>query len=101
MSSHFEDLWEQCENFHKDNSGEAGVQNAIESLSLKINLYKALDSQKEISGDEMQKMKSRVLGEIILAITCLSYKDNINVFEALGLALQYRNIELMDKKYPI
>jgi hypothetical protein len=97
----FEDLWNKCEGFQKDASANTQVQQITDELVLKINLYKVIDAKQEIPEEERQKVKSRILGEILLAITCLSFKDNINIYESLSLALQYRSIDHYDKKYPI
>ena len=98
---HFEELWELCENFHKEATDMTDIQNVIAALFLKVNLYKSLDAQKDIVGEEMQKVKSRTMGEIVLALTCLSLKDNINVYEALGTALQLRSVDHYNKKHPL
>jgi len=95
---HFEELWEKCENFHKDANLGASVQSVLDELMMKINLYKVLVEKKEISETEYQTIKSRTLGEILLTLTNLSLKENINVFEALGVALQYRNVDQNNRK---
>jgi len=100
MTVHFEDLWDQCEKFHQENSANLELQPILDALMMKVSLYKALNAQKDIPGEEMQKVKSRTLGEIVLALTCITLKDNINVFEALATALQYRTIDVLDKKHP-
>jgi hypothetical protein len=93
MASHFEELWEQCENFQKDATALNDVQHIIDELMLKINLYKAIDAKQEIPAEDRQKVKSRTLGEILLTLTALSLKDNVNVYEALNIALQYRSAD--------
>lgn len=92
MTFHFEDLWEKSENFQKEMviTNNSTIQNIIEELILKINLYRIIDSKKEILEEERQTIKSRILGEILLTITALSLKDNINVYESLNSALQAR-----------
>lgn len=93
---HFEELWEKCEEFHKK---EGDISPSFDELLLKINLYKVIDLKSEIPEEERQKIKSRTFGEILLNLTELSLKDNINVFEALSVALQYRTIENYSQKY--
>jgi hypothetical protein len=90
MAIHFEELWEKCENMHKDLGSGDSVANVIDELAMKINLYKLLDGKTEITEEERQKIKSRTLGEILLTLTNLSLKDNINVFESLSIAQQMR-----------
>lgn len=90
---HFEDLWEKCEQLHKQMDADVPVSSIMDELAMKINLYKVIDSKGEVSTDEMKKAKSRTLGEILLTLTHLSLKDDINVFEALSVAQQYRDAE--------
>lgn len=93
MPISFEELWVKCEDFQKEATQNVEVQTIIDELALKLSLYKAMDAKTEISLPERQKVKSRVLGEILLTLTCLSLKDNINVYEALNMALMYRSLE--------
>lgn len=92
MADHFEELWVRSENFQKDAGKISDVAVLLEELSLKLTLYKAIDTKKEIPEEDRQKVKSRLLGEILLTLTGLSFKDNINVYEALNIALQYRSL---------
>jgi len=98
MSMHFEKLWEKAEEFQKDGSANTTVQQMIEELMMKISLYKAIDSKTEIPEEDRAKVKSRTLGEILLTLTALSLKDNINVYESLNMALQYRSLDFYVRK---
>ena len=93
---HFEELWEKCEELHK----EAGtsISSSLMELDLKFSLYKKIDVQ-GFSNEEVEKIKSRVLGEILLTIANISLIDNINVYQALNEALQFRSIEYYNEKY--
>lgn len=88
---HFEELWEACEKLHTDKEG--AVVSIVEEINMKLNLYKAVELKKEIPANERAKVKSRIMGEILLSLTHLSLKDNINVFESLSLAQQFRSLE--------
>jgi hypothetical protein len=99
MLTHFEDLWNQCENLHQEIVLNENSAQILEELILKINLYKALDQKQEIPETELQTIKSRTMGEILLTLTKLSLKDNLNVYEALSVALQWRSIDHYNKKY--
>lgn len=96
---HFEELWEKCENLQKEINSNDSSQEIINELILKINLYKAIDAKIEMSEEDRTKIKSRTLGEILLTLTGLSFKDNINVYEVLNIALQYRSIAYYNSKY--
>ena len=90
---HFEELWNDCENFFTQSSGlDIPLDNLSEELSMKFRLYQTIDAKNELSQEERQQAKSRVLGEVILTLTLLSAKDNINVYEALATALQFRQM---------
>lgn len=95
---HFENLWEKCENLHKE-TGNNSVDSSIQELSLKIELYKTLNNKKDLPVSDKEKIKSRLMGEILLTITNISLVDNINVYQALDEALKFRTIEHLSSKY--
>lgn len=95
---HFEELWEKCEELHKE-MGQSDNAVLLEELAMKVSLYKAIDAKPEIPEEDRQKAKSRALGEILLTLTHMSLQDNINVFEALGVAFQYRSAAHFSQKY--
>ena len=72
---HFEDLWEFCENHYKFN--DAIYKEVLNELLMKVNLYKTISTQ-SISEEELNKAKAFIFGEILLSLTILSKKDNIN-----------------------
>lgn len=92
MTLHFEELWESCEKSHQETSKNDNISSIVDELMMKLNLYKLIDKKTEISKEDQQKIKSRTVGEILLTLTNLSLKDNINVFEALNIALQYHTL---------
>lgn len=95
---HFEELWEKCETLHKE-AGASSSASLASELSLKLDLYKVLDLKDDLTEQEKQKIKSRVLGEILLTITNISLVDNINVYQALDEALKFRSIEYFSSKH--
>lgn len=90
---HFEELWVKCEDLFKSTNDSTSVSSIMDELSMKINLYKLIDSKVDITPEERQKVKSRTMGEILLTLTQLSLKENIDVFECLSIAQQYRSSE--------
>lgn len=92
MAIHFEELWEACELFNKDKKDET-ISSLIDELEYKIALYKAIDKKKDIPKEEVIKIKSRTLGEILLSLTNISLIDEINVYDSLNQALQYRKVK--------
>ncbi len=89
--THFEDLWEMCETAHK-NSGSFTHPLDIDELIMKIGLYQSFSKKINISEEEMQKVKSRIFGEILFFLTDLSIRDNVDVFKALLDALKSRQV---------
>lgn len=98
MSMHFENLWETCEQLHQEKND---VQLILDEVAMKLDLYRKIDQKSEISSDDKEKIKSRMLGEILLTITKLSLTDNINVFAALATAYKHHNIDQLSKKYSV
>ena len=96
---HFEDLWEKCENYHKDHSNNDSLDFIFDNLHLKINLLKSLLQKENLPVEEAQQAKKVLLGEIIFTLTSLSLKENINVFDALNTVLHYNTIQNLSKKY--
>ena len=93
MPIHFENLWEKCEKLHLDESNnEMDSQSILDELAMKINLYRSVDQKTEVPPEELKIIKSRLLGEILLTITNISLKDNIDVFEALMMAYNYHSL---------
>lgn len=101
MTVHFENLWEKCEQLHQDFVEKDEVQTIINELLMKLNLYKAFDEKAEIPKEEIEKIKSRTFGEILLTLTNLSLKDRINVFDALGTAYKYRAVQHYSEKHEV
>lgn len=96
---HFEELWEKCEQLHQEFTKDDQVMSLIDQLILQLNLYKVVDLKSEIPEEERQKIKSRTFGEILLTLTNLSLKDNINVFSALNSAYQFSSVDSYASKY--
>jgi hypothetical protein len=90
MTTHFETLWERCEQYHQDSKGDASFLMLINELVMKANLLNVIEQKTELSKEDSQAAKSRLIGEILLVLTHMSLKDNINVFTALDVALHQR-----------
>lgn len=91
MIAHFEELWETCEKLYQNVGGKDDVSSIIEELSMKVDFYRSLE-KKELPENEKAKVKSRIMGEILLTLTHLSLKDNLNVFDSLNMAMQYKSL---------
>lgn len=96
---HFEDLWEKCENYHKDNNIDNSINFIFDSLTLKLELLKSLTQKENLPAEELMQAKKIILGEILFTLTNLSLKENINVFDALNSALYQNSIQNYTVKY--
>lgn len=99
MFKHFENLWEESEKYYKESSNGTEVNSILNELILKINLYKTIDENESFPKDQKEKIKLHTFGEILMTLTQLSLKDNINSYAALHAALQYKKIEHFGSKY--
>lgn len=99
MVKHFESIWEDSENYYKESSSNSNVDSIITELLLKVNLYNSIDQNDKFPEDQKKKIKLHTFGEMLMTLTQLSLKDNINSYAALVAALQYKKIEDFGKKY--
>jgi hypothetical protein len=94
---HFEDLWVKCEYLYSKSRSVGSSLEVLNEIKMKVDVYKIFAESKEVSVEDMTKAKSRLMGEILLSLTHLSFIDNINVFQALNLAQQHQSAETIVK----
>ena len=97
MPVHYEDLWVKCEEYHKELSKDSDISDIINEITMKFKLYETVS--KIESSEEKEEAKFRLMGEILLSLTALSMKDNIDVYDALQKTLMYNNIDFYSNKY--
>ena len=84
----FDKIWELAEQFHIKKNFKRSSQEIVEELHYKLNLYNLLENKElNLPEEERQKAKSHTFGEILLTLTNLSLRDNVNVYEALQNSL--------------
>lgn len=88
---HFEDLWNDSEETFKEDLNDS-LRDIIQNLLFKINTLNSLTSQSFKTSEEMQKIKMHLMGEILLDLSHISAKENINVYQAMKTALHYKKI---------
>jgi len=86
---HFEDLWNDCEEYNKQTQSTS--DEIIQQLIAQIGLYKSLSENDSLSEDNKKNAKLITFGEILLTLSNLSLLENINSYEAMGLALKIRD----------
>lgn len=89
---HFEQLWSVAEDSFKSEL-DCDVNEILNKLSLSIRLYKNIND-KSSSTQEIKAIKAHLLGELLLEISHLSMKENIDVFNALMASLKFRKSHL-------
>jgi hypothetical protein len=99
MTLHFEALWEKAEQLHQSSINGETDASIAEELTFKIDLYRDIAKKEGIPEEEMHALQSRLMGEILLTLTKLSLKDNVDVYQALSVAMQYRSIDHYATKY--
>lgn len=82
---HFENLWEQAENLQLEEIKDSSSEDIINELIIKFKLYSNLNKLNE---SEQKEAKKIIFESILLLITQLSSKDNLNVFLILKKALE-------------
>lgn len=87
---HFEDLWTQAEEVLSSELNES-LDDIVQRIVFKLNAMNSLLKQDK-PAEEMNKIKQHVMGEILLDLTHISAKENINVYQALQIALHYKKI---------
>ena|SRR5713101_6939474 len=98
MFKSFDALWETCEALHQQISPDDNSSSILDELLLKVRLYQAINNQ-EMPEEEKQAIRTRAIGEVLLVLTNLSLRDNINVFAALEAAHNYRSIDFFSRKH--
>lgn len=96
---HFEELWEFAEKSFSKN--DDNINSILTHLLVKVNFYEKIAKQGPTSQEEIKKIKSHLMGEILLTLSHLSLKENIDVFSALKTALYFSNIENLSKNQSV
>jgi IS1 family transposase len=100
MSTHFEELWEKCEQLHSETIQGDDASTIVDEAIIKLNLYKVIDNQK--GGhlkEEVDQAKLRIFGELLSSLTKLSIKDNMDVYKALHSIYEMLSIEHYGNMY--
>lgn len=87
---HFENLWEDAEALFQENVKHLNSDDIIQELLMKIQLFKTFSNANLTFANDYDITKTRLLGEIVLTISQLSAKENINVYDGLYQAVKFR-----------
>ena len=95
---HFEGLWEQAEQQLQRETNSLSVKDLTEQIITQMSAYRAID-ESAVPIEAKNKLKENWMGDILLTMTQLSYKDNINTFTALQMAVEKIKILELSTKY--
>lgn len=84
---HFEQLWVLCENEFKSDT-DTDLNEILNKIQVTIGLYKNLSS-KPVTED-LPRIKAHLIGELLLHLSHLSLKEDIDVFAAMKTALKFK-----------
>ncbi len=87
MTKHFENLWEESENFikqHSDYYDEISTEKIIKLIEKQLHFTFYNDNE------------AVALGEVLFLLTHLSLRYNVNVFSALQKAIQDNKSDLLE-----
>ncbi len=87
-------LWETSEQLFKDDQSDAG--SIINELIAKLSFYKTLDTS-ELAQEEKNKAKQFVMGNILMTLSHLTLKDNLNIYPIHKEAIAAQKINKMEK----
>lgn len=99
MTKHFEDLWEEAENVMKDEISISSSEELVKEAEAKFGIYNLINRNSILPEEDQKRLKSHTFGKILLVLTQLSAKDNINVYAALKTALDETKITQLEEKY--
>lgn len=97
MNKHFEQLWEEAEELHKND--ECFSSTIIDEITAKLAIYKVIDQNDKIPANEKAKLKSHTFGKILASLANLSLKDNVNTYLALKNAIDDLKVDSLESKY--
>jgi hypothetical protein len=98
-TDHFEDVWVQSEQLFSDTIGNVKVGQIIMEMQAKLSVYKTISEQDKLDPADLAKAKERLLGNIIMSLTKLSLKDNIDVFPALKGAIAEKKMTQIESSF--
>jgi hypothetical protein len=90
---HFEQVWEESEKLF--DADKLNVESILNELQAKVSLYRLLGTG-SFEAQDLGRTKTLLIGKIIMTLTKLSLKDNLNTFEALQVAIEDHKLIQME-----
>ena len=92
----FEMIWEAAEDLYKTDA--SNVQVITTEIMAKLMVYKSIDGNKELDGADKVKAKQYIMGKILLVLSQLTAKDNLNIYPILKDAIATYRTEKIEKE---
>ena len=99
MVMSFSELWEEAETVMQDEVSVSSSEELVKEAEGKLRIYNLINRNSSMPEEDQRRLKSHTFGKIMLVLTQLSAKDNINVYAALKTALDETKIGLLESKY--
>lgn len=90
----YEMLWEASEHLFKDDKSD--TSSIVNELIAKFSFYKTIDTS-ELAQEEKNKAKQFIMGNILVTLSHLTYKENINIYPIHKEAIATHKINKMEK----
>lgn len=92
-AKHFEDVWEDAEKLFDAN--KLNVDSILNELQAKISLYRLLGAG-SFDPAELASAQASMIGKMLMTLTSLSLKENVNAYTALQQAIEERRLMKME-----
>jgi hypothetical protein len=96
---HYEELWVKAEELKAGDISNRSVKSIIMELQAKFSVYEAMDANDKLSPEEKQRLKEHLFGKLLMTLTQLSLKDNVNTYAALAEAIEEEQLTQLETKY--
>jgi len=100
--AHFEDLWNEAEQLLAENTKVSRLEELGREGEVKMRLLgfvRQLQYEDHRSDEEVKSLMTRTMGKLLLTLTQISMKENIDVFAALKDAVEAEKVYIFEKRY--
>ena len=99
MSYTFEDLWNDAETTMAPETQQCSLQEIIKELEAKLSIFNTVSQNTSMKEEDRLALKARVFGKIMIVLTKLTLKDNINVYSVLQTALKEVQLSIQENQF--
>lgn len=102
MYKTFNELWEEAEKLLEAETQISSVDDLLKEAVGKfsaLDMLNTLSSKESMPIEDVLRLKTNAMGKLLLVLTQISAKDNLNVYAALRGAIDDKKISLFEEKY--